>query len=79
MPIKSYLVHPIEGERDKLIETLSSIDECEVTSAENKDLLILVTETFDENQESMLKQKLDALTNIKVITLVSGFNTPIKS
>ena len=79
MPIKSYIVHPINGKRDELIECLSKLPECEVTLAKNDEILIMVSETENETQELELKQKLDAITSIKLLSLVSGFNTPIKN
>jgi nitrate reductase NapAB chaperone NapD len=75
MPIKSYLVHPIEGKKKDLIEVLASINNCEIIPAENKDLVILVTETETEFEEEQLKAKLEAMPNIKLLALVSGFNT----
>ena len=79
MPIKSYIVHPVDGEKESLIKSLNAITECDVTPAENKNILVLVTETQDENQETILKQKLEAISSIKLLALVSGFNTPIKN
>ncbi|WP_412987710.1 hypothetical protein [Pontimicrobium sp. IMCC45349] len=79
MPIKSYIVHPVDGEKENLIKSLNAITECDVTPAENENILVLVTETQDENQETILKQKLEAISSIKLLALVSGFNTPIKN
>ncbi|SEE51985.1 hypothetical protein [Tenacibaculum sp. MAR_2010_89] len=79
MPIKSYLAHPYTGKKKELITAISSITECEIFPAENKDLLVLVTETEDEIQETILKEKLDAIASLKLLAMVSGFNTPIKN
>ncbi len=75
MPIKSYLAHPYEGKKNELIEALSSLQQCEVTPAQNNELLILVTETDCQVDEDMLKEKLDTISSLKLLTLVSGFNT----
>ncbi len=75
MPIKSYLAHPHMGKKSELIEALSSINECEVIPAQNEDLLIVVTDTQDKIEEDILKEKLDAIESLKLLAMVSGFNT----
>jgi nitrate reductase NapAB chaperone NapD len=75
MPIKSYLAHPHEGKKSELIEALSAINECEVIPAQNQDLLIVVTDTQDKFEEEILKEKLDAIESLKLLAMVSGFNT----
>ena len=59
MPIKSYLAHPHEGKKEELIKAISTIAECEVIPAENKDVLVVVTETDSKIQEENLKEKYD--------------------
>lgn len=76
MPIKSYLVHPQEGKKIQLAQVLSEIEKCEVLPAENKDVLILVTETDSKQEEAVLKERLDNINDIKLMALVSGFDTP---
>ena len=76
MPIKSYLAHPHDGKKNELIQALSSIKECDVLPAENKDVLVLVTETETKTEEDILKQKLEAISSLKLLAMVSGFNTP---
>lgn len=75
MPIKSYLVHPQEGKKMQLAKILSEIGQCEVVPAENKDVLILVTETDSKQEEEVLKERLDNINDIKLMALVSGFDT----
>ena len=57
MSIKSYLAHPHDGKKAELIEALSNLGNCEVIPAENKDLLILVTDTDDKLEDENLKEK----------------------
>ncbi len=76
MPIKSYLAHPHNGKKNELIEALSAIDQCEVVAAQNKEVLVLVTETENMTEEDMLKEKLETIDSLKLLALVSGFNTP---
>ncbi len=75
MPIKSYLAHPHEGKKAHLIEALKSLEYCEVIPAENKDLLIVVTDTHTREQEDHLKEKIENITSLKLLAMVSGFNT----
>ncbi|CAZ97351.1 MULTISPECIES: hypothetical protein [Zobellia] len=76
MPIKSYLAHPIAGRKDELLTALKGFDQCEVLPAENQDILALVTDTLDDKEDEILKEKIEALSSLKLLALVSGFNTP---
>ena len=79
MPVKSYLAYPHDGRKTELIQSLSALSGCEVIPAENHDLLVLVTETEDNFQEKELREKLDAIDSMKLLTMVSGFTTPLKN
>lgn len=76
MPIKSYIVHPIEGMKEELMQALNKLDQCEVIPAENQDILALVTETPNETEEAMLKETIESIKSLRMLSLVSGFNTP---
>ena len=76
MPIKSYLALPITGKKEELIKALRSLHQCEVVPAKNQDVLALVTDTSDEIEEEILKEKIEAIDSLKMLSLVSGFNTP---
>lgn len=76
MPIKSYLAHPLEGQKNELIKSLSEINNCDVIPSENKDLLIVVTETEDDTQDKLLKEEIEAIESLKLLAMVSGFDTP---
>ncbi|WP_420322594.1 chaperone NapD [Flagellimonas sp.] len=79
MPIKSYLVHPSEGKKVQLAQQLSKMEHCEVLPAENEEVLILVTETDSKQEEQELKEKLEQISDIKLMAMVSGFDTPKKA
>ncbi len=76
MPIKSYLAHPHDGKKTELVEALMAINQCDVMPAENKDLVIVVTDTINKIEEEILKEKLEAIESLKLLAMVSGFNTP---
>jgi nitrate reductase NapAB chaperone NapD len=76
MPIKSYLAHAISGKREELVKALKRFDQCEVIPAENEDILALVTDTPNEKEEELLKERIEAIKSLKLLSLVSGFETP---
>ena len=76
MPIKSYLAHPVDGKKNALIHALNTLDNCEVIPSENEELLIVLTDTLTIEEDKNLKETIDALDSLKMISLVSGFNTP---
>ena len=79
MPIKSYLAHPHQGKKEELIRDISNLEYCEVIPAQNKDLLIVITETDNKDEEKKLKEKLETIDSLKLLAMVSGFNTPQKN
>ncbi|AUS04046.1 hypothetical protein [Pseudotamlana carrageenivorans] len=76
MPIKSYLAHPHDGKKADLLSALSQIENCDVIPAENNDVLILVTETHTLKEDEQLKETIEGLDSLKLLAMVSGFNTP---
>ncbi|WP_299551250.1 hypothetical protein [Seonamhaeicola sp.] len=76
MPIKSYLAHPHDGKKEELINAMSQLSNCEVIPAENKDLLIVVTDTDNKIEDEQLKEKIEAIDSLKLLAMVSGFDTP---
>ncbi len=78
MPIKSYLAHPVQDKMDVLVSKLSHIEACEVIPSKNQNLLIVVTETINEEEEQELQKSLEAIEEMQLLSLVSGFNSPQK-
>jgi len=76
MSIISYLVYPQEVKKNELLKNLSLFNNCEVIPAENEDILVLVTDTFNNKEEEELLEKIDALESLKLRSMVSGFNSP---
>jgi len=48
MPVFSYLAYPKQGAKQDLLKDLSALDYCEATPADNQNILILITDTPDE-------------------------------
>ena len=74
MPIKSYIAFPRKGEKNRLIQALENTENCEVVPSTNKDVLVLVTDTKNDQQEEVLQQALDSIEEIEHLNLVSGFS-----
>jgi nitrate reductase NapAB chaperone NapD len=72
MPVFSYLAYPVRGAKEKLHNELAALDHCEVTPAENEDVLILVTDTPDEEKEKALQKKLKKLTSLESLGMTFG-------
>jgi nitrate reductase NapAB chaperone NapD len=72
MPICSYLVFPESGARQAVCRQLSEIPGCEFVPAENRDLILLVTETETSAQEEALRERVEALPEIRSLLLAFG-------
>ena len=72
MPVFSYLAYPVKGAKERLIDELAALEYCEVTPAENEEVLILVTDTPDEETEKKLQEKLKALTSLESLGMTFG-------
>ena len=73
MTIQSYLVYPAEGRLDLVAATLAALPGCEVLPAENNPVLVLVTETPDQDAQRALERRLESVDNVACLALVSGW------
>ena len=76
MPIKSYLAHPHDGKKAELVDALTQLSACEVVPAKNEDVLVVITDTSDDASDQILKEKIEKIDSLKLLALVSGFNSP---
>lgn len=72
MPICSYLVVPESGARTRVREGLAALDGCQVVEAENRDVLILVTETPGLEEEEALRSRVESLEGIQALLFTFG-------
>ena len=72
MPVFSYLAYPKQGAKEQLIKDLASLEYCEATPADNEEILILVTDTPDEDQEKALQEKLKNLSSLESLGMTFG-------
>ena len=72
MPICSYLVIPEHGASQRVAGRLAALPGCDVVPAENRDVLVLVTDTPGFEEESALRREVEALDGIQALLLTFG-------
>lgn len=72
VPIKSYIAWPRTGSGAALTEKLATLPGCEVHGAENRDILLLITDTRDDSAEDALQTELGRIEALECLTLVAG-------
>jgi len=74
MPIKSYILHFEESKKDILLQELQKLENCEVIPAKNHQVVVLVTDTANEELDNKLYNQLLEIQGLKHLSLVSGFD-----
>jgi nitrate reductase NapAB chaperone NapD len=72
MPVCSYLVIPEEGATEEVAARLGALPGCDVAPAENRDLLLLVTDTPGPEEDTALRDRLEAMEGIHALILAFG-------
>jgi nitrate reductase NapAB chaperone NapD len=72
MPVCGYVVVPGPGEADAAARAVSRIEGCEVVQAENREVLLLVTDTASEAEDRELRQRLNAVPGIQALLMTFG-------
>jgi len=72
MPISSYIGFPFPEKRNLLIDELDLIPHCEVVPADNRDLVVIVTDTPDKAAEKEIQFRLKNLKTLQHMSLVFG-------
>ena len=75
MAIKSYLAHPHNQKKEELVKAIEAMEFCEAIPSKNENLVIVVTETSGKEEEEQLKEKIESIPSLKLLAMVSGFNT----
>ena len=76
MPVFSYLAYPKRGAKEQLFKDLAALDYCEAPPAENEEILILVTDTPDEDREKALQKELKSLKSLESLGMTFGHVDP---
>ncbi len=72
MPVFSYLAYPEKDKKQQLLTELTSIEYCEVNPADNKDVIILITDAPDVATDKALQEKIQALDSLQSISMTFG-------
>jgi len=72
MPIFSFLAYPEKSMKDQLIKDLSDMQYCEVKPSENQDVLILLTDTPDEETNKTLINTIKELKSLQSLSMTFG-------
>jgi len=72
MPIRSYVVLPAVGARDAVAKRLQSIPACDVLPAQNRDLLLLVTDTASREDDEALSDTVRGVRGVRSLVLTFG-------
>ena len=78
MPILAYIASPRSGKKDKLLEELNGMHHCEAFSADNAEILILVTDTPDREAEKKLQKQLNNLESMESLSMTFGYNDELQ-
>ena len=73
MTIQSYLVYPEPGRTPTLTHALRQIPGCEVIPSENRELLVLITESPDDTAQKQLETELETLDGVACLAMVGGW------
>jgi len=72
MPVCSYLVIPERGAAEQVAVRLRSLPGCDVAPAENRGLLLLVTDTPGPEEDNALRNRLEGMEGIHALILAFG-------
>ena len=78
MPVLAYIASPRSGEKDKLLEELNGMQHCEAFSADNAEILILVTDSPDREAEKKLQKQLENLESMESLSMTFGYNDELQ-
>ena len=78
MPILAYIVTPRSGEKDTLFKKLNGMEYCEALSADNAEILILVTDTPDKETEEKLEKQLNKIESLESLSMTFGYNDELQ-
>ena len=69
MPIFSYLAIPAAGARETLSAELTALPYCQVIPADNEDILVLVTDTPNEEAQRNLLEQLHKIPSLQSLSM----------
>ena len=73
MGVRSFLVYVAPEARDQITQVLASEPSCTVYPAENRDVVVVVTDLEDRDAEDVFDERLAALPGVINVALVAGY------
>lgn len=73
MGVRSFLVHVAPGTRDDVARALRADPACDVYPAENRDVVVVVSDLDDRRAEEAFDERLSAIPGVMHVALVAGF------
>lgn len=73
MGVRSFLVYVAPEARDQITQVLASEPSCDVYPAENRDIVVVVTDLEDRDAEDAFDARLAAMYGVLNIALVAGY------
>jgi nitrate reductase NapAB chaperone NapD len=78
MPVLAYIASPRSGEKNKLLQELTSMQYCDAFAADNAEILILVTDTPDKETEKNLQKQLNKIESLESLSMTFGYNDELQ-
>ena len=78
MPIKSYIAFPCEGKEQEFEDYFNQLPEVDLVKSDEKEVYILVTDTKTDEEDKIIQKKLEDMSSIKCLTMVSAFDDNIE-
>ena len=78
MPVLAYIASPRSGEKSALLKELNTRQYCEAFSADNAEILILVTDTPDKEAEEKLQKELIKIESLESLSMTFGYNDELQ-
>jgi nitrate reductase NapAB chaperone NapD len=72
MPIFAYLAMPKKGAKETLSAELAALPHCEIIPADNKDILVLVTDAPSDIEERNLQNQLQKIPSLQSLSMTFG-------
>lgn len=74
MSVRSFLVYVAADARDSVVGTLRNLPACEVLPAENRDVVVVVSEAAGRDEEDAFDEHLAAIPGVLNVALVAGYS-----
>jgi len=78
MPVLAYIASPRSGGKNTLLKELNAMQHCEAFSADNAEILILVTDTPDKEAEEKLQIQLNKIESLESLSMTFGYNDELQ-